>query len=159
MTENSTLNPERLRCPDDYTVVLEQMRRMAGREERNIELYEYLMRMVNNQIAAQAMIVTNYKILRMNRDAARSNLELLEETYQALTSNPLRPIRLDFTRPVTLLQGVEEAFFDTVEDAEIYREMMLNTPPGPLRDRLFILYSNSGFNIDRNDLLYSRATI
>lgn len=159
LPEDNALNPERLRCPDEYTVVLEQMRIMAGREERNIELYEYLMQMANNQLAAQQGMVTNYQILRRNRDNARTNMELLEETYCALTHEALRPVRMEFSRPATLRQGVERAFFYELEDAEIYREMMINTPAGPLRDRLFVLYSNSRFNTDRNNLLYSRLTV
>ncbi|MEJ6950092.1 hypothetical protein [Natronospora cellulosivora (SeqCode)] len=159
MTEDNALNPERLRCPEDYTVVLDQMRIMAGREERNIELYEYLMRLTMNQMVAQARIVTNHRVLRRNRDTARTNLEILNETYRALTNEALRPVRLEFTRPVSLRQGVERAFFNEIEDAELYREMMLNTPVGPLRDRLFILYSNSRTNVDRNNLLYTRASL
>lgn len=156
LSENSIFNPENLKCPNEYTIVLEQMRIMAGREARNLELYEYLMQMANNQLAAQQGMVTNYQILRRNRENARTNMELLEETYHALTHEALRPIGMEFSRPATLRQGVERAFFYEIEDAEIYREMMLNTPVGSLRDRLFFLYSNSRINTDRNNLLYSR---
>ena len=87
MSEVNDLSPERFPCPDDYDHLLQELRLMAGREERDLELYDFLIDQVTPQPALQQedRVITNRNVLRINRDVTRRNLQILEETYCQIT--------------------------------------------------------------------------
>lgn len=160
MSEVNDISPDRFPCPEDYDDLLMKMSLMAGREERDLELYEFLIDQVTAQTATQQLrIVTNRAVLRTNRDITRRNLEILEETYRELSGERLVPRRQEFIVPVNYRSGLERTIMNELGDAEIYREMILGVPRGMLTDVAFRLYTNTMMNTDRANFLYSRSQI
>ncbi len=168
MSENDNVNTDRFPCPEPeepeipeyYDSLLAQMRIIAGREERDLELYQYLIdQSMAQPMAQQQRIITNTSVLRRNRDVTRRNLELIDETYRELTGERLIAEQEDFVTPVNYRSGLERAIFNEIRDAEIYRDMLLLVPMGDLHRVLMRLYTNTMFNIDRLNFLYSRAAI
>ena len=162
MSEVNDLSPERFPCPDDYERLLEELRIMAGREERDLELYTFLIDQVTPQIGLQReddRFVTNRTVLRTNRDVTRRNLEILEETYRDLTGERIVPSRQRFILPISYRAGLERAIMHELNDAEIYRDMVLNLPQGNLTQVAIRLYTNTMMNIDRANFLFSRTTL
>ncbi|MFI5359530.1 MAG: hypothetical protein ACHQYO_05715 [Halanaerobiales bacterium] len=161
MSEVNDLSPERFPCPDDYDHLLQELRLMAGREERDLELYDFLIDQVTPQPALQQedRVITNRNVLRINRDVTRRNLQILEETYCQITGERIIPIRQRFILPISYRAGLERAIMHELRDAEIYRDMILNLPEGMLTQTAFRLYTNTMMNIDRANFLFSRTTI
>lgn len=161
MSEVNDLSPERFPCPDDYDHLLQELRLMAGREERDLELYDFLIDQVTPQPALQQedRVITNRNVLRINRDVTRRNLQILEETYCQITGERIIPIRQRFILPISYRAGLEQAIMHELRDAEIYRDMILNLPEGMLTQTAFRLYTNTMMNIDRANFLFSRTTI
>lgn len=162
MSDVNDLSPERFPCPEDYEELLEQLRLMAGREERDLELYTFLIDQVTPQIGLQRedeRFTTNRTVLRTNRDVTRRNLEILEETYRDLTGERIVPIRQRFILPISYRAGLERAIMHELNDAEIYRDMVLNLPQGNLTQVTIRLYTNTMMNIDRANFLFSRTTL
>jgi|LSQX01.1.fsa_nt_gb rubrerythrin len=162
MSELNDLSPERFPCPEDYDELLKKLRIMAGREERDIELYDFLIDQVTAQPTLQQRepgMITNRSVLRTNRDITRRNLEILEETYRELSGERLVPIIQDFRIPVSYRAGLERAVMNELQDAEIYRDMILGVPEGMLTDIAFRLYSNTMMNIDRLNFLLTRTSL
>lgn len=161
MSEVNDLSPEKFPCPDDYDHLLQELRLMAGREERDLELYDFLIDQVTPQPALQQedRVITNRNVLRINRDVTRRNLQILEETYCQITGERIIPIRQRFILPISYRAGLEWAIMHELRDAEIYRDMILNLPEGMLTQTAFRLYTNTMMNIDRANFLFSRTTI
>ncbi len=163
--ENDNVNTDRFPCPEPEEPIydealLAQMRIMAGREERDLELYQYLIdQSMAQPMAQQQRVITNTSVLRRNRDVTRRNLELLDETYRNLTGERLIPVQEEFITPINYRSGLERAIFNELRDAEIYRDMLLLVPMGPLYQTIMRLYTNTMFNIDRLNFLYSRASL
>ncbi|MFP4661899.1 MAG: hypothetical protein ACLFPF_06910 [Halanaerobiales bacterium] len=168
MDEKNHMNDDRFPCPEppeprepEYLdFILAQMRMVAGREERDLELYQYLLDQAGaQQMAQQQMLITNRSVLRTNRAVTRRNLEIIEETYRTLTGDRLIADKEDFITPINYRSGLEHAVFNELTDAEIYRDMMLEVPMDMLYQTLMRLYTNTMFNIDRANFLYARASI
>ena len=164
MSDNNDINTDRFPCPEpepEYLdTLLEQIRLVAGREERDLELYQYLIDQTTAQpMAQQQRMITNQSVLRQNREITRRNLELLDEMYRELTGERLIGVREDFVTPVNYRSGLERAIFNELGDAEIYRDMLLIVPIGMLTQVIMRLYTNTMFNIDRLNFLYSRASL
>ncbi len=169
MNENDNVNSDRFPCPEPPEpeqpmydeALLAQMRMVAGREERDLELYQYLIdQSMAQPMAQQQRIITNTSVLRTNRDVTRRNLELLNETYRELTGNRLIAEQEEFITPVNYRSGLERATFNELRDAEIYRDMSLMVPSmNSLHPVIMRLYTNTMFNIDRLNFLYSRASL
>ncbi|MFP4017360.1 MAG: hypothetical protein ACLFUI_10055 [Halanaerobiales bacterium] len=168
MAENNDMNNDRYPCPEpgeprepEYMdFLLAQMRLVAGREERDLELYQYLIDQTMAQpMAQQQRLITNQSVLRTNRAVTRRNLEIIDETYRTITGDRLIADKEDFITPINYRSGLEHAIFNELTDAEIYRDMMLRVPMGMVHQTLMRLYTNTMFNIDRANFLYTRASI
>lgn len=67
--------------------ILAQMRTVAGREDRDLKLYQYLIdQSMAVPMAQQQRIFTNTSVLRTNRDVTRRNLELTKDKLNKFIS-------------------------------------------------------------------------
>ncbi len=148
--------------PEQLEPCLEIIRQVAGREVRQIELYNYLIDLTAGQTQAQQAeppIINERAVLRDIRDLDQRNLDMLEEIYQNLTGSPLVPIRERFVEPTNYRRGLEQGLFDELRDVELYRRLYNGTLNRVLRDMYHEMILNSLINADKLNYLYSRRNL
>ncbi|MFW6035721.1 MAG: hypothetical protein ACOCRZ_05645 [Halothermotrichaceae bacterium] len=142
-------------CPD---VTLDLMRRLAGRELNQIELYNYLVNRATARMQAQQMelVITDSRILRDLRNTEEDNLEVIRKIYRDITGEDIVPIRQEYVEPASYRMGLERAFFYEIDDIRLYREIWADLTDTMYRDQIFSIILDELTKVDRINFIYAR---